>query len=95
LVLGSLALGVQVCSALALAYIVTALPILRRRVARAGIEWGRWWVAAAVGLSATGLILAGAAMIAPSAGLYDLLLVVMLGRPMVTFLLVLGALDTA
>ena len=32
---------------------------------------------------------------APSAGLYDQLLVVMLARPMVTFLLVLGSLETA
>jgi len=95
LVLGSLGLGVQVCSALTLAYIVAALPILHVRVARAGIRWGIWWAAAAIGLSVAGIVLSVVAMIAQSAGLYDLLLVVMLARPMVTFLLVLGSLETA
>ena len=85
--------GFRLCGALALVFIVAALPILHRRVARVGIAWGRWWAASAVALTAMGAVLATATVIAPAAGTYELLLIVMLTRPMVTFLLVLGAID--
>jgi hypothetical protein len=85
--------GFRLSGALALASIVAALPILQRRVARVGIAWGPWWAASAIALTAVGAVLAAAVVIAPAAGTYELLMVVMLARPMVTFLLVLGAMD--
>ena len=85
--------GFRLSGALALVFIVGALPILQRRVARVGIPWGRWWAASAIALTTTGAVLAAATVIAPAAGTYELLMIVMLARPMVTFLLVLGAID--
>ncbi len=82
--------GLRVCSGSSLVYMAVALPVLQRRVARVGIAWGRWWAASAVALTLIGAVIAAATLLAPSAGLYELLLVVMLARPMVTFLLVLG-----
>ena len=86
-------LGLRVCAATALVFVVGALPVLHRRVARVGIAWGRWWAASAAGLTAVGGALAAATLIAPTAASYELLMVAMLARPMVTFLLVLGAID--
>ena len=86
-------IGYRIAGALTLAYLVVALPILQRRVSRVGIAWGRWWAAAAIGLTAVGGVLAVAMIVAPSAGVFELLSVVMLGRPMVAFLLVLGTID--
>jgi hypothetical protein len=85
--------GFRLASGLTLAYLVAALLVLRQRVARVGISWGRWWATAAIALTLAGAALSTASVIAPSAGLYELLMVVMLGRPMVTLLLVLGTLD--
>jgi hypothetical protein len=85
--------GFRVSAGLALAVIVAALPILHLRVARVGIAWGRWWAASAIALTAIGAALATATVIAPSAGTYELLVIVMLTRPMATFLLVLGVID--
>lgn len=87
------AAGFRIAGGLSLGCIVLALPILHRRVARVGISWGRSWAASAIGLSAAGAALSLATVIAPSAGLYELLLVAMLARPMVVFVLVLGAID--
>jgi hypothetical protein len=85
--------GMRMCAALSLGCVVAAVPVLRRRVARVDIAWGRSWVAIAVGLSAAGVGLAAAAAVAPSAGIYELLLVAMLARPMAVFVLVLAAMD--
>ena len=85
--------GFRLSGGLALVSIVGALPILQRRVARVGISWGRWWAASAIVLTAIGAVLAAATIFAPTAGIYELLMVVMLARPMVTFLLVLGTID--
>jgi hypothetical protein len=85
--------GFRLAGVLALVAIVGALPVLQRRVARVGISWGRWWAASAIALTAIGAVLAAATVIAPTAGTYELLMIVMLARPMVTFLLVLGAID--
>jgi hypothetical protein len=85
--------GFRVSGGLALAAIVAALPILHVRVARVGIAWGRWWAASAIALTAIGAVLATVTVITPSAGTYELLVVALLARPMVTFLLVLGAID--
>jgi len=85
--------GFRLSAGLALVAIVGALPILQRRVARVGISWGRSWAAAAIALTAVGALLAATTVIVPSAGIYELLMIVMLARPMVTFLLVLGAID--
>lgn len=85
--------GFRLSGGLALIFIVGALPILQRRVARVGIAWGRSWAASAIALTSIGAVLASATVIAPSAGTYELLMIVMLARPMVTFLLVLGAID--
>ena len=85
--------GFRVCGVLALSFVLGALPILHRRVARVGIAWGRWWAASAIGLTTVGAVLAAATVAAPTAATYELLMIVMLARPMVTFLLVLGAID--
>jgi hypothetical protein len=85
--------GFRVSGGVALAVIVVALPILHLRVARVGIAWGRRWAVSAIALTALGTALATATVIAPSAGIYEGLVVVMLARPMTTFLLVLGAID--
>ncbi len=87
--------AIRLSAGLSFACIVLAMPLLQRRVARIGIAWGRWWAASAIGLSAIGALLAAATFITPSAALYELLLVVMLARPMVVFVLVLGSLDEA
>lgn len=86
--------GLRVSGALAFACIVVALPLLHRRVARVGISWGPWWAASAIALSLAGATLSAAIVMVPSAGLLELLLVVMLVRPMATFLLVLSTLDS-
>ena len=85
--------ALRLSAGLSFASVVLAMPLLQRRVARIGIAWGRRWAVSAVGLSAVGAILAAATVITPSAGLFELLLVVMLARPMVVFVLVLGSLD--
>lgn len=85
--------GYRLAGGLALVAIVAALPILQHRVARVGIAWGRSWAAAAIALTAGGALLAAATVIEPAAGTYELLMIVMLARPMVTFLLVLGVID--
>jgi hypothetical protein len=85
--------GMRVSSGLTLVYVVAALVILRSRVARVGITWGRSWAASAIGLSAAAIALSSATIVVPSAGFYDLLLVAMLARPMAAFLLVLGSMD--
>ena len=87
--------GFRLAGGLALIAIIGALPILQRRVARVGIAWGPWWAASAIALTAIGSVLAVATVIEPAAGTYELLMIVMLARPMVTFLLVLGAIDEA
>lgn len=92
-ILGGPEAGLRVSSVLALAYNVVSLPILRRRVARVGITWGRWWAISAIGLTFGGTLLSAAVVLWPSAGLFEFLVVVMLARPMATFLLVLGTLE--
>jgi hypothetical protein len=87
--------GYRLSSALTLAYIVLSMTLLRRRVALVGIAWGRWWAASAISLTLAGVALALATIVARAAGLYELLLVVMLARPMVVFVLVLGTLEAA
>jgi hypothetical protein len=86
--------GFRVSAGLALVYIVAAMPLLQRRVTRVGIAWGRRWAASAIVLTAFGAVLAVATIARPSAGLYELLVVVMLARPMAAFLLVLGTIDS-
>lgn len=85
--------GFRLCGGMALVLVVGAVAVLPRRVARVGIAWGRWWAAAAIALTAIGAVLAAATVIAPTAGTYELLMVVLLARPMATFLLVLGTID--
>ena len=85
--------GLRIAGGLSLAYVVLALPLLQRRVAQVGISWGRSWAAAALGLSGLGVALSMATIVSPAPGLYELLLVVMLIRPMVVFVLVLGTID--
>jgi hypothetical protein len=85
--------AIRLISSVSLACILVVLPILRNRVARVDIEWGRSWAALAIGLSAIGAVLAIATAISPSSGLFELLLVVMLARPMAVFVLVLAAID--
>lgn len=78
---------------LSMVYVVISLPVLQRRVARVGISWGRAWVTAAIGLSAVGIVLSAATIAVPSAGVFELLLVALLARPMVVFVLVLATID--
>jgi hypothetical protein len=85
--------GYRLSSALTLAYVALSMTLLQRRVAVVGIRWGRWWAASAISLTAAGVALALATVLVPVPGLYELLLVVMLARPMVVFVLVLGTLD--
>ena len=85
--------AVRLSGGLSFACIVLAMPLLQHRVARIGISWGRRWAASAISVSAVGAFLAAATVFTPSAGLYELLLVAMLARPMVVFVLVLGSLD--
>ena len=85
--------GYRVAAALTLGYIATSMALLQRRVVRAGISWARWWAVSAIALTLAGVCLAAATVVVPSAALYELLLVVMLARPMVVFVLVLGTLD--
>jgi hypothetical protein len=87
--------GFRLASGLTLAYLIAALHLLRRRVARVGISWGRWWAASAIVLTLAGVGFSTVCIFAPSAALYELLLVVMLARPMVTLLLVLSTFDAA
>lgn len=86
--------GFRVVGGLALAYTLTAVPVLQRRVARVGISWGRWWAASAIALTLIGSVLSAATVMLPSAGLYEVLAVVMLARPMVVFVLVLGTIES-
>ncbi len=85
--------GFRLTGALSLAYVVLSLPVLQRRVARVGISWGRAWVLAAIGLSAIGAALSAATIAAPTLGVFELLLVALLARPMVVFVLVLASID--
>jgi hypothetical protein len=91
-ILGSDA-GYRVSAVLTIVYIAASTAFLTRRVERAGISWGRWWAAAAITLTILGVALALATLIEPLPALYELLLVVMLARPMVVFVLVLGTID--
>ncbi len=91
--LGDPAEAVRASSAVTLAYVVVALVVLDRRVVRVGIAWGRAWAATALGLTVIGVVISAAAVVMPTAGAYELLLVVMLARPIAVFLLVLATLD--
>ncbi len=93
--LGGPADAIRASSAVTLAYVVVALVVLDRRVGRVGIAWGRAWAATALGLTVLGVVVSGAAVIMPAAGAYELLLVVMLARPIAVFLLVLTTIDEA
>ena len=91
--LGDIGSAVRLSSAVTLVYVVVALLVLDRRVARVGIVWGRSWAASAIGLTVIGALVSAAAIVVPSTGMYELLLVVMLARPIAVFLLVLGTID--
>lgn len=93
-ILGGPEAGLRVSSVLALAYNIVVLPVLQRRVARVGIAWGRSWAISAVALTLGGALLSIVVVVVPSAGLFELLVLVMLARPMATFLLVLGTIET-
>lgn len=93
LLLDSQASAIRVVSGVTLVYVVVALVVLDRRVERVGIAWGRWWAAAAVGLTVVGVGVAAVGILVPSSGIYESLLVVMLARPITVFLLVLSTLD--
>ena len=93
LLLGSAEAGVRVSSAATVAYVLGAMAVLQRRVSRVGIAWGRWWAASAIGLTVLAAGVAGVAVLLPTAGTYELLLVIMLGRPIATLVLVLGTID--
>jgi len=91
--LGDAEVGIRVSSAATLVYVLVAMAILQRRVSRVRIEWGRWWAASAIGLTLLAAVVASVAISVPTAGIYELLLVVMLCRPITTLVLVLGTID--
>ncbi|HJW22334.1 MAG TPA: hypothetical protein VJ506_07895, partial [Candidatus Limnocylindrales bacterium] len=93
LLLGDPSQAVRASSAVTLAYVVIALVVLDRRVIRVGIAWGRSWAATALGLTVVGVVISAAAVVMPTSGAYELLLVVMLARPIAVFLLVLATID--
>lgn len=93
LLLGDPQAGIRVSAAATLMYVLCVMVVLRRRVARVGISWEHRWAASAVGLTIMAAALAGDAIVAPTAGIFELLLVVMLGRPIVALVLVLGTID--
>ncbi len=95
LLIGDPPSAIRVASGVTLAYVVVSILILDRRVGRVGISWGRWWAASAIGLTIVGLAISAAGIVLPSAGVYELLMVAMLARPIAVFVLVLDTIDDA
>jgi hypothetical protein len=85
--------GYRLSAGLAFVYTFASMLMLQRRVARVGIRWGRSWAGSAIALTLVGATLSALIVALPSPGLYELLVVVMLARPMAIFLLVLATID--
>ena len=81
--------------ALVVAVYTLAINVLfARRVRKAGLHWGGWWAISALGVNVTAVIIAGIVIATGSFGAFEVMLVVLLIRPMIPFLLVLESWET-
>jgi hypothetical protein len=67
--------------------------ILLRRVRTYGVDLGRGGLWSAIGLNLVAAALAVAALLTGSVGAYQVLLVILLARPMIAFLFVLSSFE--
>jgi hypothetical protein len=93
--LGGTEAAARLGGGLAVVYVLATVVVLLGRQRRSEIAvFPRWWIAAAI-LDVTALGLAVASMLGASFAVYQLLLAVLLARPMVAFLLVLASFEEA
>ena len=86
-------LALRAIGAITFVYVFATFVLLARRSQSTNVRWSAGWRLIAVSITLTALVLAVLLVAAPSAPLEELLLIALLGRPMLAFLLVLGALD--
>jgi hypothetical protein len=87
--LGSSGATARCGAGLIVIYTVVAMVLLRVRTRRVDLHWGGLWAVLALGVSVASLAVAAIVLATDSIGAFELLLVLMLSRPMLPFLLVL------
>jgi ABC-type xylose transport system permease subunit len=87
--LGSGPDAARLSSALIAVYVVAADVVSARRTRQAGLRWRGWWAISSLFIDITSLILAGVVIASSNFSVFELLLVLLLLRPMLPFLLVL------
>jgi hypothetical protein len=85
--------AVRIGAALALVVLVAHALLLARRAARSELERYRAWLGVAIGINAIVMILAVVTIFSASIAAYQLMLILLLARPMAAFLLVLSRFD--
>lgn len=89
--LGSTSAAAVWISAGIIVYTLLINVTLARRTRGLGIRFGGWWAAAALSVGFVAVVLGAIVVVNPRVELFELLLVVMLARPMLPFLLVLSS----
>jgi hypothetical protein len=90
---GSISTSVRIGAAAVLVYMLVVGLILLRRVRTYGVDLGRGGLWIAIGLNLVAAALAVAALLTGSVGAYQVLLVILLARPMTAFLFVLSSFE--
>jgi hypothetical protein len=93
IIFGSLEAALRVAGAIAFVYVLLQAVVLRRRTQRPGLEFRGSWAIVAIGLRSTAMVLSVLIVLTGSIALFDLLLIVLLARPMAAFLLVLASME--
>lgn len=86
--------AVRVASVVALVYVAASAVVLTRRTLRADIAMTTGWSVVAGFLVIANMLAAVAALVTASTAVYQVLLVLMLARPMAAFLLVLASFES-
>jgi hypothetical protein len=81
----------RVSSAIIAAYTLASNVVAARRTRQAGLRWRGWWAISALSVSGASLILASIVIASKNFSVFELLLVLLLVRPMLPFLLVLDS----
>jgi hypothetical protein len=91
--LGNEADARRLLGAVTLVLLIANFAILGRRAIRTGVRWDRTWMVVAGVLNVVAVAACIALVASPTLGLQEILLLLMLTRPMAAFTLVLGSMD--
>jgi hypothetical protein len=90
---GAASTAVRMASVLAVVYVVATAVLLAQRTRRAAIT--RWWTIAAGGLDIVSVAMALATVVSGLVAAYEIVLVLLLARPMLAFVFVLTSFEMA